>query len=350
MAKKTSTNKPKTIAELQAELKKKNGINILGTARDIMNEEVEVISSGSLSLDIALQRGGFPRGRLIELWGPEYCGKTTIALQTAANAQKMGLNAAYIDAESGLDMEYMENLGINLDDLLVMGEPGSAENVLDTVDRLCGVENMGLIVVDSIPALLPESVMSGEIGDQHYAPLPRLLGSSLPKILQSAKRGNTAVIFINQMRDKVGVKYGSPKHAPGGNALKHYMSVRVELKKPRTNKDNSGESDSNTVHGEILKTRVGRPKIKFETNMYYGIGVDKDKEIFDLAVQYDIVERNGAWYRYEGDNLGQGRDSAFQVALDNNLLPTFKEKILEVALPKKDELDTPTEDDVVEDL
>jgi recombination protein RecA len=283
----------------------KGAVMRLGDAGAV--RDVEAISTGSLNLDIALGIGGLPRGRIIEIYGPESSGKTTIALQTIAQVQRNGGTAAFVDAEHALDPTYAEKLGINIADLLV-SQPDTGEQALEIVDMLVRSGAVDLVVVDSVAALTPRAEIEGEMGDSHVGLQARLMSQALRKLTGSISRSNTTVIFINQIRMKIGVMFGSPETTTGGNALKFYASVRLDIRRVGAIKKGD-EVVGNETRVKVVKNKVSPPFKTADFDILYGVGVSREGEIIDLGVNLGLVEKSGAWYSYNGERIGQGRDN-----------------------------------------
>jgi recombination protein RecA len=277
--------------------------------------EVETISTGSLGLDIALGVGGLPRGRVIEVYGPESSGKTTLALQTIAEAQKKGGVCGFIDAEHALDPLYARKLGVNLDDLLV-SQPDNGEQALEIADTLIRSGSVDVLVIDSVAALTPKAEIEGEMGESRPGLQARLMSQALRKLTGSISRANTMVIFINQIRMKIGVMYGSPETTTGGNALKFYASVRLDIRRVSTLKDRD-EPIGNSVRVKIVKNKVAPPFKQVEFDIMFGEGISKMGELIDLGVKANVVEKSGAWFSYNSQRLGQGRENAKTFLKDN---------------------------------
>jgi recombination protein RecA len=277
--------------------------------------EVETISTGSLGLDIALGVGGLPRGRIIEVYGPESSGKTTLALQTIAEAQKKGGICGFIDAEHALDPVYARKLGVNLDDLLV-SQPDNGEQALEIADTLVRSASVDVLVVDSVAALTPKAEIEGEMGESRPGLQARLMSQALRKLTGSISRSKTMVIFINQIRMKIGVMYGSPETTTGGNALKFYASVRLDIRRVSTLKDRD-EPIGNQVRVKVVKNKVAPPFKQVEFDIMFGEGISKMGELIDLGVKANVVEKSGAWFSYDSQRLGQGRENSKQFLRDN---------------------------------
>ena len=301
-------NKQKALTAALGQIERqfgKGAVMRLGDAGAI--RDVEAISTGSLNLDVALGVGGLPRGRIIEIYGPESSGKTTIALQCIAQVQRVGGTAAFVDAEHALDPSYAEKLGINISDLLV-SQPDTGEQALEIVDMLVRSAAVDLVVVDSVAALTPRAEIEGEMGDSHVGLQARLMSQALRKLTASISRSQTTVIFINQIRMKIGVMFGSPETTTGGNALKFYASVRLDIRRIGAIKKGE-EVVGNETRVKVVKNKVAPPFKTAEFDILYGMGVSREGEILDLGVNLGLVEKSGAWYSYNGERIGQGRDN-----------------------------------------
>jgi len=272
--------------------------------------DIEAISTGSLGLDVALGIGGLPRGRVVEIYGPESSGKTTLTLQVIAEAQKMGGTAAFIDAEHALDPAYAEKLGVNVEELLV-SQPDTGEQALEITDMLVRSSAVDVVVVDSVAALTPKAEIEGDMGDSHMGLQARLMSQALRKLTGNIKRSNTMVIFINQIRMKIGVMFGSPETTTGGNALKFYASVRLDIRRIGAIKK-SDEIVGNETRVKVVKNKVAPPFKQTEFDILYGEGISREGEIISLGVREGIVDKAGAWYSYNGDRIGQGKDNVRQ--------------------------------------
>ncbi len=277
--------------------------------------DVEVISTGSLALDIALGVGGLPRGRVVEIYGPESSGKTTLTLQVIAEAQKLGGTAAFVDAEHALDPQYAKKLGVNVDDLLV-SQPDTGEQALEITDMLVRSSAVDVVVIDSVAALTPKAEIDGEMGDTHVGLQARLMSQALRKLTANIKRSNTLVIFINQIRMKIGVMFGNPETTSGGNALKFYASVRLDIRRTGAIKKGD-EVVGNETRVKVVKNKVAPPFRQATFDILYGEGISHEGEIIDIGVQEGIVEKSGAWYSYSGTRIGQGKDNSRQYLKDN---------------------------------
>ena len=282
----------------------------VGAARDI-----DVVSTGSLGLDVALGVGGLPRGRVIEVYGPESSGKTTLTLQVIAESQKIGGTAAFIDAEHALDPTYAEKLGVQIDDLLV-SQPDTGEQALEIADMLVRSGAVDVVVVDSVAALTPKAEIEGEMGDSHMGLHARLMSQALRKLTANIKRSNTLVIFINQIRMKIGVMFGNPETTTGGNALKFYASVRLDIRRIGAIKKGD-EIVGNDTRVKVVKNKMAPPFKQVQFEILYGEGISREGELIDLGVKHDIVDKAGAWYSYNGNRIGQGKDNVRNFLKDN---------------------------------
>ncbi|WP_298952062.1 recombinase RecA [uncultured Nonlabens sp.] len=291
--------------------------------------EVESISTGSLALNAALGVGGYPRGRVIEIYGPESSGKTTLTLHAIAECQKAGGIAAFIDAEHAFDRFYAEKLGVDLDNLII-SQPDNGEQALEIADNLIRSGAIDIIVVDSVAALTPKSEIEGEMGDSKMGLHARLMSQALRKLTGSISKTNCTVIFINQLREKIGVMFGNPETTTGGNALKFYASVRLDIRRSTQIKDSSGAVQGNKTRVKVVKNKVAPPFRMAEFDIMYGEGVSKLGEIIDLGVNYEIINKAGSWFSYEDTKLGQGRDSVKTILKDNpDLVEELEVKIME---------------------
>ncbi len=272
--------------------------------------QVEIVPSGSLALDIALGTGGFPRGRIIEVYGPESSGKTTVALHAIAEVQKIGGQAAFIDAEHALDPSYAGKLGVNIDELL-LSQPDTGEQALEIAEALVRSGAVDIIVIDSVAALVPKAEIEGEMGDSHVGLQARLMSQALRKLSGAISKSKTIAIFINQLREKVGVMFGNPETTPGGRALKFYSTVRLDVRRVETIKMGN-DMVGNRTRIKIVKNKVAPPFKQAEIDIMYGEGISREGSIIDIGVELDIVDKSGAWYSYSGERLGQGRENAKQ--------------------------------------
>ena len=316
---------PEKLKALQATLDKIEKDYGKGTVMKMGEQpkwEVSTIASGSIALDNALGIGGYPRGRVIEIYGPESSGKTTLAIHAVAEAQKLGGIAAIIDAEHAFDRTYAKKLGVDVDTLLI-SQPDNGEQALEITDALIRSGAIDVIVIDSVAALTPKAEIEGEMGDSKMGLQARLMSQALRKLTANISRTNTCCIFINQLRDKIGVMFGNPETTTGGNALKFYSSVRVDVRRITQLKDGE-EATGNRVRVKIVKNKLAPPFRKAEFDIVFGEGISKIGEVIDLGVDFGIIKKSGSWFSYGDDKLGQGRESVKQILLDN---PTLMEEV-----------------------
>jgi len=313
MDKKDNLNKLKSVISNIEKSYGKGSIMMLGKRSE--NENIDVFSTGSLGLDIALGIGGVPRGRVIEVYGPESSGKTTLTLHIIAEAQKVGGTCAFIDAEHALDPGYAKKLGVNIDELLI-SQPDTGEQALEISDTLVKSEGIDLLVIDSVAALVPRAELEGEMGDSLPGLQARLMSQALRKLTSSISKTNTMVVFINQLRMKIGVMFGSPEVTTGGNALKFYSSVRLDIRRIGAIKDKDNII-GNQTRVKVVKNKMAPPFKQVEFDIMYGEGISKIGEIIDLGVQADIIDKSGAWYAYKDEKIGQGRENTKQFLRDH---------------------------------
>lgn len=320
MAKKSATAKPSNtlspgLATVVASLNKTYGINSVIRLSDEPIKDVEVISSGSLTLDLALGVGGYAKGRIIEIYGPESSGKTTLTIHAIAECQKNGGVAAFIDAEHAFDPQYAQNLGVDFEKLL-FSQPDNGEQALEIADALVNSKEINLIVIDSVAALVPKSEIEGEMGDSKMGVHARLMSQAMRKMNGAIKKNNVVVIFINQIREKIGVTYGSNETTTGGNALKFYSSMRLDVRKIAPLKEGD-EQYGNRTRVKVIKNKCAPPFKKAEFDIVFGKGVDRNGELVDMAVELEIIKKSGSWYSYGTTKLGQGRDGVITLLGDN---------------------------------
>lgn len=325
---KPSLEKLKALQLAMDKIDKDHGKGAIMRMGDNKVEDVSVISTGSIGLNVALGVGGFPRGRVIEIYGPESSGKTTLAIHAIAEAQKAGGIAAIIDAEHAFDRFYAEKLGVNIDELLI-SQPDSGEQALEIADQLIRSSAVDIVVIDSVAALTPKAELEGDMGDSKMGLQARLMSQALRKLTASINKTNTTCIFINQLRDKIGVMFGNPETTTGGNALKFYASVRLDIRKIGQLKDGD-EAVGNQTRVKVIKNKVAPPFRKAEFDIMFGEGISKTGEIIDLGVEYGIVKKSGSWFSYGDTKLAQGRDASKQVIKDNpELAAELEAKIVE---------------------
>jgi recombination protein RecA len=301
-------NKAKALAAALSQIEKQFGKgSIMRMGEADVARDIQVVSTGSLSLDLALGVGGLPRGRIVEIYGPESSGKTTLALQVIAEAQKLGGTAAFVDAEHAMDPQYAQKLGVNVSDLLI-SQPDSGEQALEIADMLVRSGSVDVVVIDSVAALTPRAELEGEMGEPQMGLQARLMSQALRKLTANIKRSNTLVIFINQIRMKIGVMFGNPETTTGGNALKFYASVRIDIRRIGSIKKGD-EIIGNETRAKVVKNKVAPPFKQAEFDILYGEGISRAGEIIDLGVNHRVIEKSGAWYAYKGEKIGQGKDN-----------------------------------------
>ncbi len=331
-------NRKKAIDLAMSQIERQFGKgSIMRLGADDIAADIPVISTGSIGLDIALGVGGFPRGRIVEVYGPESSGKTTLALHVIAEAQKTGGVAAFIDAEHALDIHYAGRLGVKSDDLLI-SQPDTGEQALEITETLVRSGALDVVVIDSVAALVPRAEIEGEMGDSHMGLQARLMSQALRKLTSSIARSRTCVVFINQIRMKIGVMFGNPETTTGGNALKFYSSVRLDIRRIETIKEGQA-AIGNRVRVKVVKNKVSPPFRKAEFDVMFNVGISKIGELLDLAIEKGIADRSGAWYSYKGQRLGQGRDNAVKTLGESPELSVEIEKRIraESGLPVKPE-------------
>jgi recombination protein RecA len=310
-----STDRTKALETALAQIERQFGKGSVMKMGDRGPQIVEVIPTGSIALDIALGIGGLPRGRIVEIYGPESSGKTTVALHAIANAQKNGGIAAFIDAEHALDPEYARKLGVDIDALLV-SQPDTGEQALEIMDMLIRSGALDIVVVDSVAALVPRAEIEGEMGDSHMGLQARLMSQALRKITGALHSSNTTAIFINQLRDKIGVFFGTPETTTGGKALKFYASIRLDVRRIETLKDGQ-EAVGNRTKVKVVKNKMAPPFKQAEFDIIYGVGISREGSLIDMGVEIGVVKKSGAWYTYDSDQLGQGKENARAFLIDN---------------------------------
>ena len=342
MSKLNKGEKDKTLEQVLLDIEKQFGKGAIMKLGEGGLKDIDVVSSGSLALDIALGVGGYPKGRIIEIYGPESSGKTTFALHAIAEVQKTGGRAAFIDAEHALDPVYAKKLGVNINELL-LSQPDTGEQALEICEALVRSEAMSIIVIDSVAALVPQAEIEGEMGDSHVGLQARLMSQALRKLSGAINKTNTICIFINQLREKVGVMFGNPETTPGGRALKFYSSVRLDIRKGEQIK--SGDTVvGNKVNIKVVKNKVSPPFRTASVDIMYGEGISREGEIVDLASDIDIIDKSGAWYSYNGEKIGQGKENVKAFLRNNVELKTeIENKVrkhygFKIDEPKKEEV------------
>ena len=333
-------NKKRALTAALSQIERQFGKgSIMRLGDDLTGRGIDVISTGSLGLDVALGVGGLPRGRVVEIYGPESSGKTTLTLQVVAQAQKLGGTAAFVDAEHALDPQYAERIGVNVDDLLV-SQPDTGEQALEIADMLVRSSAVDVVVIDSVAALTPKAELEGDMGDTHVGLQARLMSQALRKLTANIKRSNTLVIFINQIRMKIGVMFGSPETTTGGNALKFYSSVRLDIRRIGALKKGD-EVVGNETRVKVVKNKVAPPFRQAEFDILYGHGISREGELIDFGVKHGYVDKAGAWYSCAGERIGQGKENARNFLRDNpemaaNIERQIRAELLEVPAAKGD--------------
>ena len=318
MAKTNEIDKDKVLSQVLSDIEKQFGKGAIMKLGDNTHTEIDVSPSGSLSLDLALGVGGYPKGRIIEIYGPESSGKTTFALHAIAEIQKAGGRAAFIDAEHALDPVYAKNLGVDINNLL-LSQPDTGEQALEICEALVRSEAINIVVIDSVAALVPQAEIEGEMGDSHVGLQARLMSQALRKLSGTINKTKTIAIFINQLREKVGVLFGNPETTPGGRALKFYSTIRMDVRRSEQIKQGDNIIGNRTVV-KIVKNKVAPPFKTATVEIMYGEGVSRTSEIIDLATEANILEKSGAWYSYNGDKLGQGKETVKALLKENDAL------------------------------
>lgn len=322
----SNNNRDKALDAALAQIDKNYGKGSIMRLGDEVRAPLEVVPTGSVALDIALGIGGLPRGRVVEIYGPESSGKTTVALHAVAEAQRKGGIAAFIDAEHALDPEYAKKLGVDTDALLV-SQPDTGEQALEIMDMLIGSGALDIVVIDSVAALVPRAEIEGEMGDTHVGLQARLMSQALRKITGRLAQSKTTAVFINQLREKVGVFFGSPETTTGGKALKFYSSVRIDIRRIETLKQ-AGDPVGNRTRAKIVKNKMAPPFKQAEFDILYGEGISREGGLLDMGVEHSIVRKSGAWYTYDGDQLGQGKENSRRFLKDNpDLAAEIEERI-----------------------
>ena len=334
-------NRKKALSAALGQIEKQFGKgSVMRLGDSIATRDIDVISTGSLGLDVALGIGGLPRGRIVEIYGPESSGKTTLTLQVVAEMQKLGGTAAFVDAEHALDPSYAAKVGVNVDDLLI-SQPDTGEQALEITDMLVRSGAVDVIVVDSVAALTPKAEIEGEMGDSHMGLQARLMSQALRKLTGNIKRSNALVIFINQIRMKIGVMFGNPETTTGGNALKFYASVRLDIR--RTGSIKKGEEViGSETRVKVVKNKVAPPFKTAEFEILYGQGISREGEIVDLGVKQNVIEKSGAWYSFNGDRIGQGKENARDFLIEHkDIAAEIEKRVRADLLPKKGPVEVP---------
>jgi len=319
-------DREKALATALGQIEKQFGKGSVMRMGDKIDLGIESIPTGALSLDLALGIGGLPRGRIVEIYGPESSGKSTLAMHVVAEAQRNGGVCAYVDAEHAMDPVYARAIGVNVDDLLI-SQPDTGEQALEIADMLIRSGALDVIVIDSVAALTPRAEIEGEMGDTHVGLQARLMSQALRKLTGNLNKSNTIAIFINQLREKIGVMYGSPEVTPGGRALKFYASVRLDIRRVESIKDGS-EVTGNRTRVKVVKNKVSRPFTQAEFDIMYGVGISREGSLLDVAVELGLIKKSGAWFTYEGEQMGQGRENAKTFLRENpQLMAEIDERV-----------------------
>lgn len=328
-------NKVKALEAAIAQIEKNYGQGSIMKLGDTRHMQVESVPTGSLSLDLALGVGGIPKGRIVEIYGPESSGKTTVALHMVAEVQKQGGIAGFIDAEHALDPIYAKNIGVNIDELYI-SQPDSGEQAMEITETMVRSGAVDIVIVDSVAALVPKQEIDGEMGDSHVGLQARLMSQALRKLTSVINKSNCTVIFINQLREKIGVMFGNPETTTGGRALKYYSSVRLEVRRGEVIKKD-GEAIGNRAKIKVVKNKVAPPFREAEVDLVYGIGISREGDILDLAANDNIINKSGAWYAYNGNKIGQGRENAKQFLKEHpDIMKEVEDKVRAKRIPSAD--------------